>query len=536
MTTAMIVDDEPIIRKGILTSIDWDKTGIYWVDEAGNGKDALSKALIHKPDIVVTDIKMPIMDGIEFSKELRSQLPKTKIVFLTGYNDFDYLRHALKVGAMDYLLKPVNVLELVNLMKKLKQEVEEESKFMIDKMQESQLMDENLLWMRFKIINQFIKSEIPVAEFIQRSKTIGVDLAGPGYQIVRISINNYHQIIENGEKEIYLLKYAIINFAEEILARNMKVSICDVSQDTIIALLSHNTTSKVIIENCKEIQYYIKKYFKFSITIGIGQRVETLQELKHSFYQAEEAIENRNIKEKDQIIMYDNDKFSTIMKVKLFLDEQEEKYLKEQLSLLNNKEVYAILDGLFVKYFYNQEIKRKTLEQLCMNLISIAVKELEQYHISPILVLDRDYYFYNEIYKYETLEDVELWITSIFNKTLASIEEHKNNKYKNVVVKALKYAKEHYNENLRISDIANEVFVTPNYFSKIFKEETGENFTEWLNKYRVEQAKKLMVIQPESKIYDIAEATGFHDYKYFTFIFKKYTGHTPYSYKEIFGK
>ncbi len=536
MITAMIVDDEPIIRKGIKTEIDWESIGIQVIDEAANGRDGLAKALIKKPDIVITDIKMPIMDGIKLSAALKEKLPKTKVVFLSGYSDVDYLRQAIKLNAVDYLLKPVSLQELVNLMVKLKSRIEQETVDYKNQLLSNQLLIRNLPWIRNKCINQFIGGSITEEEFrYQAEKVMHINLTGPTYQMVAFNIDNYYQMVSRGEKETDLLKYAVSNIASEILEKAARVTICDGGDSTLLALLSTEAAVGEVVECCKEIQFYIRKYYNISVTIGIGEKVEQLSELKISCLQAKKAVESKISEGNNRIIVMNGDANNKNTGAKLFLSAKEEKELIEKTELLSKIQMQQVLDDLFRKYFYGQPVDRKTAEQLCMNLILIAVRELQQGQLAPEEVLQQDYYYYDEISKYETLTDLELWIKSIFNKVLYALETQRSSKYKNIVTAGIEYVKNHYKENIMVTDVANYVFVTPNYFSKVFKEETGENFTEWLGKYRIECAKQLMTRQPNMKNYQVAEEVGFSDYKYFTYIFKKHTGYTPNTYKQLMG-
>lgn len=536
MITAMIVDDEPIIRKGIKTEIDWESIGIQVIDEAANGRDGLAKALIKKPDIVITDIKMPIMDGIKLSAALKEKLPKTKVVFLSGYSDVDYLRQAIKLNAVDYLLKPVSLQELVNLMVKLKSRIEQETVDYKNQLLSNQLLIRNLPWIRNKCINQFIGGSITEEEFrYQAEKVMHINLTGPTYQMVAFNIDNYYQMVSRGEKETDLLKYAVSNIASEILEKAARVTICDGGDSTLLALLSTEAAVGEVVECCKEIQFYIRKYYNISVTIGIGEKVEQLSELKISCLQAKKAVESKISEGNNRIIVMNGDANNKNTGAKLFLSAKEEKELIEKTELLSKIQMQQVLDDLFRKYFYGQPVDRKTAEQLCMNLILIAVRELQQGQLAPEKVLQQDYYYYDEISKYETLTDLELWIKSIFNKVLYALETQRSSKYKNIVTAGIEYVKNHYKENIMVTDVANYVFVTPNYFSKVFKEETGENFTEWLGKYRIECAKQLMTRQPNMKNYQVAEEVGFSDYKYFTYIFKKHTGYTPNTYKQLMG-
>ena len=144
MLKLMIVDDEAVIRTGIRTCLNWESMKIDVVGEAGNGRDALSRALLLAPDIVITDIKMPIINGIEFSRRLLEKRPATKIVFLTGYSDYEYMKQAIRLGIKDYLLKPVHVPDLEKMIQKLCMEIMQEQSDMRRGNAEKQLLTAKL--------------------------------------------------------------------------------------------------------------------------------------------------------------------------------------------------------------------------------------------------------------------------------------------------------------------------------------------------------------------------------------------------------
>ena len=185
MIKLMIVDDEPVIRKGIVTVVDWKALDIQVVAEAANGRDGLSRALLEKPDIVITDIKMPIMDGITFSSELRKKLPKVRIVFLTGYSDFEYSRHAIRIGAEDYLLKPVNTGELIELMERLKQEIVRENTHRQSRSRENVILKESQPLMRKRLLKQLFEGQVGLEDFCGKAVPLNLPTEGPEFVIIK---------------------------------------------------------------------------------------------------------------------------------------------------------------------------------------------------------------------------------------------------------------------------------------------------------------------------------------------------------------
>lgn len=531
MIKLMVVDDEPVIREGIVNAVDWDALGIEVVGTAGNGRDGMARALTGKPDIVITDIRMPIVDGLHFARELKEKLPKVRVVFLTGYSEFEYAREAVRIGAADYLLKPVNTEDLTRLAGRLANEVRQENATVVNRTQKTALLKENLPMMRNRCVKRFFHGELEENSFVDRAGTLGMEFPGPEYQVIILCIDYYYQLIASGEREAGLLKYAMSNIAEEILGNCGSVSICDEGEARLMVILSTAQETKRIARSCKELQFCMRKYYGVSVSVGIGKKVGCVSKLKQSYQSADEAVEERIRQGSSQIIVKDDDGKMGVSHTRLFLNPEEEQELADAFKLLDKERVYDALELIFQKYVMQQDVGRRGTEQFCMYLVLTVMRQLEHFSVSPETTLGKNYYYYNEISKYETAEDLEMWMKDIYSAALAALDQQKNHKYKGIVASGMSYAMDHFTESIQVADVAQAVYVTPNYFSRVFKEETGENFTDWLNKYRIEQAKKRMDTEPETKVYTIAEETGFSDYKYFAFIFKKYTGYTPTSYR-----
>lgn len=533
MIKVMIVDDEPIIREGIVTMTDWESLGMTVVATSGNGRDGLAKALVEKPDIVITDIRMPVADGIKFSSELRDKLPQTRIVFLTGYSDFEYSRHALRVGAADYLLKPINTEELISLMERLAGEIRREGRQMAVRSRENVLLRENLPAMRNRCMKAYMNGEMDLTEFIQRAEVLGISLGEQGYRMIICCIDYYYQLLANGERETALLKYAISNVAEELFGRIGAVSTGDEGDARLMFLVNSGEGIKEVARSAKELQFYMRKHYGISVSVGIGNLVNEPEQLMLSYRKASEALEERIKQGSSQVITREDETGEKMKPKPLLITQAEEENLKDAIQMLDRKLIYDTLEEIFRIYILGQKTGRKPAEQLCMYLILIALREAERYSLDGNQVLGKNYLYYNEISKYETAQDLEIWMKDIYSSVLRAVESRRSSKYKGIVASGIAYAREHFTEALPVAEVADAVFVTPNYFSKLFKEETGENFTEWLNKYRIEMAKQRIEQEPETKIYSIAEETGFSDYKYFAYIFKKYTGFTPTSYRNM---
>ncbi|MBD2864922.1 response regulator transcription factor [Paenibacillus oceani] len=532
MVKLMIVDDESIIRKGIRTSIDWWKLDVDIVGEARNGKEALELCEQLKPDIVVTDIRMPHMDGLELARQLKERVPQTKIVIISGYDDFDYARQALKIGVNEYLMKPVGATELEALITKISEEIARERKKIEEEQSNLELIRENFPFIQRKWVNRLLKgANTDAAVLFEQAGQLNISLEGPEYAALVVDVDDFRLITEHAsDRDKELTLYAIANITEEVLSSVFACTVCQSDFDYINLFVNANMKNKHrLIECCEEIQRCVARYMKLSVTIGAGAYVRELKDLHKSSAQAVFAMQSKVYRGKGQIIVYGETETGDESKRKLLPPSENDKELLQNLSVMDQTKIDALLDERFLQ-FAHSHVPYEHIKALCLKWVILAMAHLEQMGVnlgeSQLAALNP----YEEIEKYETTEDIRRWLGDLFAAFIESIAAYKNVRFKHIVTAAIKYIQEHYAEDIRLEDVSSQVFVTPNYFSRVFKEETGQHFTEWLNTYRVDKAKVLLK-DVGTKIYEVAERVGYNDYKYFTHVFKKYTGFTPKEYR-----
>lgn len=527
----MIVDDEQIIRRGIESSIDWEELGIKLAAQASNGRDGLARALMVQPDIILTDVKMSIMNGIQMVQQIKEKLPAVHVVMISGYSDFQLTREAFKAGAVDYLLKPVSVEDLKELMIKLRDEVYREREQQVRKRSNSKIIHQALPVLRGEFLYKFIRREISVDEFrANGTSQMGFLLAGNYYQAMIMEYDAYQQMIK-GKEDSRLLLYALSNIAKEILEPVGETTVCYLNEYSLFILVSSKTSGILfqIVEYCRQIEFYVTQHYKQTVTVGIGECVEGLQEFRRSFHQAEEAVIRKVVRGRNQVITYE-DILDGQQEAFVVLDPRDEGILREKIKLMKPMEIQQQLNHIFEIYLKECR-QRRAIQQFCIFLVSIILQETQR--ISSDGRIDKNKSFFEEIEQYETLPEMQMWVKNIYSRLMQEMGSSQSSQYKGIVKKSMEYAMAHYKEKLQVSDMAAKAYVTPNYFSKVFKQETGENFTEWLNKYRIEKAKERMAAEMEEKTYEIAIEVGFQDYKYFTYIFKKYTGYSPGNYRNL---
>lgn len=532
MLKLMLVDDESVIRKGIRTSIDWEQYGIEVAAEAVNGADALEKALTLHPHIVITDIRMPVMDGIVLSEHLKTRLPSTRVVILSGYDDFAYAREALHLGVYEYLLKPVGAEELISLVCRLRDEILKEQAEKNKSLAAHIAFNENFPQIKSNFIGRLLKGEYTnVPAVLDRAKALKLSLNGPEYLVFALAVDDFLILTEDmPDRDIELLLFSVMNIAEELLAP-VGGLVCYSEFEHLIGLCgAKNLTASLVDGLCKEIQYCIRKYLNLSVSIGIGKTYGSLLDMQKSYSEAITALHSRIYKGKNSIIMFNA--LDTIKKPEVILyPSEEEKEILGCLKSLNLDGIDSVLDTIFAR-FSASSAAPENIRNICCRLLVITISCIEEMGINIQNGLGAHHFNpYREVEKLDVLDDLHKWLRAFFLKALQLIQDNKTAKFKGIIKIALQYIEENYQKDLSLGDIAQVVFVTPNYLSRIFKEEMNINFVDWLNRFRVEKAKSFLA-EPGAKTYEVAEKVGYGDYKYFSHVFKKFTGCTPKEFKE----
>jgi two-component system, response regulator YesN len=532
MIKILLIDDEVMIRKGIRTSIDWESYGMVIIGEASNGKEGLEKAFELKPDIILIDVRMPVMDGLEFTKIIKQRTPEVRTIIISGYDDFKYAREALHLGVNEYLLKPVGAEELVNILQRQCEEIVKERDELNKEKAVKNVFEENLFYMQSRFMKSIIKREyINESYLYEKSKKLQIELPQGAFQVIIIDIDDFYLITENqSDKEEENLRLLVKSVAEEVLMPLTNSIVFLYESDYLVTVVDLNDVKdSCIYDLYQEIRNRVKKYQKLTVTIGISNKYVGISKISDAYNEAALALRSKIFKGKDRIIdinlVHKANKTSPI----IYLSSDE----KEILGCLRtmeigklNKAIEKICQDLIVR-----EIDDVRIREICLRQIIISASYLDEIGVDYRNYNGKEFDPYTAIQKYETLKDIEDWLKNVFNNFIKAMQDSKNEKFKGIVKVAMQYINENYQEEINVLKMADITYVTPNYFSRVFNKETGKSFTEWLNMVRVDKAKELLK-NPKWRVYEIAEKVGYKDYKSFIFNFKKYSGCTPKEYHE----
>ncbi|MDR6555255.1 response regulator [Paenibacillus qinlingensis] len=535
MYKLVIVDDEPTVRFGLSNYVDWKAYGIEVVGEADDGDVALEVIEREKPDIVLTDVRMPNMDGIQMSNQLSGKFPHIKIVFVSGHDDAEYLKSALKVKAVDYMFKPVNLGELEIVIERLVSALnaEHHERKLIEDMQVKLIQSMPLL--REKFLMSLIREGVIYPSRVQdRIDFLGLNLPMEGaYWVIAIRIDDASEVAQTrSERDQQLLSYSVLNIVQELIERDIGGYVFENQIGEFVGILrltQEDDQESQLFTLAEEVRESLHNYLKISVTIGVGERIYKLASLPQSYLQAKEASDQRWFLGKNQIISMDNleqDQESVYR-----FDAAQQERIVSSLRSADNLKVQEDLYEIYIALSRNRTDGIAYGRNISLQLLLLASRILLELHVQKGDLESKENELLSKVFQQETLGALRSLVEAYLLEVCERISEKRNGKSKNVIERTRSIIDKRYAENLQVGDIATEVFLSTTYLCLLFKQETGETINEYMTKVRIEQAKALLK-DPANKFYEVCYAVGYSDPSYFSKIFKKYTGYTPSTFRD----
>lgn len=535
MFKLILVDDEEEVRKGIIQKTDWESFGFEVPDEAENGRDALDLIEENVPDVVITDITMPVMDGLKLSSIISECYPTVKIVILTGFDEFRFAQQAIRYGVMDYILKPVLPQDINELMNKLRRIVEEEvsQKEDINRLRSHYI--KSLPIIRDKFLLQLVTGNLSKAEINKRSQLYNIYLKGKTFMVAAAGIDaDSMEKSGYGEDDSELCKFAVLNISKEIIEKCSSGEVF-FHDDNLVFILSFDEKEKnflltKIISILEEIRFSIEKYLKINISIGLGSMSGSVDKLKESYKNALSALEYKRLIGINRIIYIEDLEPKTTDDI--VFDEEKEAHLISSIKFGTEKDVLNAVREIF------DDIVKPTLSlkdyQLYFLEIVASLSRLSkkfQVDIGQMLGVSN---INAEISRYTTIDEIKDWIEKVCIGLNDSISNKMQSKTQQLLEKAKDYIKLNYSDDtLSLQKLADHLYISVCYLSMIFKKEADETFLKYLVRVRLDAAKDLLC-NSDLQTAEIAERVGYPDINYFSFFFKKNVGVSPREYRSSF--
>lgn len=529
MYKVFLVDDEIVIREGIRNSFPWEGNGgseFALVGEAPDGEIALQTMQDVKPDILITDIRMPFMDGMQLCEAVAHTMPWVQIVILSGYDDFSYAQQAISLGVKEYLLKPVSAQELLEVLRRIAGRIREERAQQADILRIKRQFASTTAYLREQILGEAlggVRGEAAVQSLLERARELNMSLQANRYLVILACP-------PGGEEGRTLAKSALYRQAE---GSGDAVYACETPGG--FALIVTGETDEDLEERaygCAQAALYgVERATGKSARMCIGEAVSDISALPQSLLSAQrvrQAMEAAADSEKRRILgVRDMDALPAVPAINLDvlpLDERlryanredVDKILQEHIASMGSAAIHSVM---MVNFLY-------------VEILMAASRIIKESGGEPREVIDAKLWEQNLFSATPDPEEIIPVAREVLQKAIAFREQQSSTRYNAVINKARAYlAREYQNSGVTLNDVSSHVCMSNSHFCTIFSQEVGVTFTEYLTNLRMNKAKELLrTTQMRSS--DVAYAVGYNDPHYFSYLFKKHAGMTPRDYRK----
>lgn len=515
MYRVLIVDDEPIISSGIHAFIDWEKEEMSAEHGCANGAEALAALETRHFDILITDIKMPLLNGLQLIRQALALYPLLKVILISNYSDFEYVKEGLKLGAVDYLLKlTLNRDDLLAVLKRCISMIEEERR------KDCELIHfrEGALYRERKSVEQEIKRLIAQEQLPLSSADWARGWLEERYICAYLMLDGAEEWIENHG-------YLYVQMLLEDLQESFYVKVSEgaamlVSENSMFLLFPDREGE----EEKRLLQWKQSLETEWGISTSVGFVIEQgICSILHGFFSSRSACQKRFFEGIGGLYRMNGSEEGNEQSL---TDLEGQRDWTPFYEIIRNGDPVSIAADFALEQWKRGEQTPDQVKHEACYLIS-RVHELHE-ETGSLLPEQLDL-----LQRAETLEQLASDLIGLMEEIVKPVIPNLTNSGYGgqMIIKALKYIADHYTENLTLQSVADIVHLNKSYFSLLFKKQTGRNFIDYIIELRIREAKRLLA-QSESRIYDVAGAAGFKDVKYFSRMFKKATGLTPVEYRD----
>ncbi|SIR31323.1 response regulator transcription factor [Halanaerobium kushneri] len=525
MIKVMLIDDEVLVRVGLKSLINWDEYGYQIIAEASNGKEGLKLIKEKQPEIVIVDIKMPIKDGITLIKEVKDLNLNTEFIVLSSFDDFELVKKAMKLGAVDYLLKlELEEKELVNALNSAVEKAKENKSDLESNKKNKSKLEEVKKKTLHKILAGIISDQNQIKKLFENLK---INLKEEKILCLTIKIKDKDVLKKFSQGDINLYEDSIINIVEEIVGDFYNSTVFMNNWGEIVVFLNLENDLETEKEKISRLNLrlhkMIKNYFSLSVTTAASSLKNNYLQLSEAFVECSECLNYSFRCVEGNAIYYQNlpqkTNLQTSEYIKNFVIE-----FDESLEYREIEKAVMLLKKIIAKIKQNY-LSRNNAFNLYFKIAASLEKNLEQEIIGQFFESNN---LYQNIDSITNNRDLISWLQILTENLKQYIDKKKDN---HLILKAKKYLKHNFNQEISLEHTAKEINVSSGYLSHLFKEKSGISFTEYLNQLRISEAKKLLR-NKGLKIYQIADQTGYNNPYYFSRVFKKVTGISPTEYRK----
>ncbi|NLJ31743.1 MAG: response regulator [Clostridiales bacterium] len=524
----LLVDDEEEIREGIIHKIDWESLGYQIAGSAENGLEALEKAERLHPDVVITDIKMPFMNGLDLGEKLQAVLPSVKLIFFSGFDDFEFAQRAIKLHAVEYVLKPIDSTELAETLKKVKHQLDCElnEKRNVELLRKS--YEKSLPVMREQFLVGLMEGRIPKENIQNQAALFHIDPEARGWAVALLfagPVSDDKAVFDNK-----LIPISLKCAAEETLKNYCRSFLVFIYSDCVTVIAGTGPESEILslVDGVNEVCKSEQRVLGTRVTGGVSTVVPDLMLLKRAYREAQTALEYSAVVGGDRAIYVADVEPDTSAHVEF--DDADEREITNAVKLASEEEIRQRVRSLFER-FESVILPLGQYQIFLMELTTSLIKLLRAYGLDEAEIFGKSYSYPDIIQKLYSPEDMMNWCADICVTISTTIKRQRVHSAKLLAQNAQAFIHEHYSDpGLSVKNLCQYLHVSSAYFSTVFKRETGTSFVSYLTDTRLKKAVSLLNAT-QDKTYIIAQKVGFEEPNYFSYVFKKQFGVSPSKYR-----
>ncbi|WP_248924273.1 response regulator [Paenibacillus hamazuiensis] len=529
MINAILADDEPIIIKGLKKLISWEELGVRIAGEAWTGRGLMELIERERPALVITDISMPDGTGIDVMKEIERRGLKTKVIFISAYQEFSYAKDALALGAVDYLVKPIEKGNLLAAVQRAISELKEESEERQFKSKLAQYEHKDKKTQLEEVFDRLLDGDIRQEEAADRLRRLDAGCDYSRYTVMLLEPVRPEEDDRWGEHEKRLLLFAIGNMAEELMRRS-SAGILLRKGDLLCAVVNHGEDVSMR-KLAQEMVAGAEAYLKIHLSVGIGRPASGLDEIKVSYRTAADALGQAYFAGTGQAIMWTEEMRESRVHEKE-LGEARHGVLQALLTK-DRTRLSEELEMLFARIAGYSGGSREKAVMACYAAVAECREGLEEIGIHPGETGADLQEHLTVMQAFDRFEAMSGYVREMMFGLLERLMNGGGKEAQQLLI-AKEFIENHYMENLTLEGVASKVYMNPYYFSSFFKKHTRMNFKQYLTEVRMKQAVKLL-LGTDLMIYQIADRVGYNNARQFSDMFKKHYGKLPQEYKSKTG-
>lgn len=528
----LLVDDEVEVRKSILKKIAWEEIGFTVVADAENGQDALEKASNLELDVVLTDIKMPFLDGLSLAEKLREKNPSIQIILFSGFDAFEYAQKAIQLNAVEYILKPVDMRELTKILQKVhaKIEKEREEKTNLEHIREQYQKSLPLVKERFfgNLLKGIVREEDAIEQLKEYHKTLG------NGRFWTVALTYTEQLGKTSlENNVFSEEKALIPFSVRKLLEECLQEFCTVHffySDKLAMIVAFQEEGEILkfLDRIDEVCKESKRLLQLDTSVGIGFCCDRLSKLPISYKEAKTALDYKMILGAGKAI-YVGD-VEPEQRLEIRFDEKKEQEFIARIKFGTEKEIEETVEKL-IDVTGESPVPFQQYQIYLLGMMSAMIKLAQGSSLDLGEIFGKEMNYFHHLAESHSKEQLKQWFCSACKKLNQAIHIERVSNAKQVIQNAKQYIMEHYQEeSLSVESLCSYLHISPAYFSTLFKRETGQSYVAYVTDIRLQKAVELLHTT-DDKTYMIAEKVGYAEPNYFSYVFKKRFGVSPSKYR-----